>query len=126
MYVYRAQSLSRKSRRKYKENTKKIRIVSLVLPSFVLPSFVLPSFVFFLGPLVKGSSFAKRRRKYAVCTFFTRVEEPPFILRIFLLSPFPYLSQRYVLHNYVLNSDEGLTDRALVSLIKYVIFIFTF
>jgi hypothetical protein len=41
--------------------------------------------------------------------YFKRVQGPPLFLCIFFLSTF------YLLHKYVLNSDEGLTDRALVS-----------
>jgi hypothetical protein len=71
----------------------------------------------FLGPLVKGRSFAKGRRKYAVGTCVKRVEGPPFFLRIFLLPP-PSPAQRHVLHNYVLNSDEGLTERTLLPILS--------
>jgi hypothetical protein len=47
--------------------------------------------------------------------YFKRVMGPLFFLSIILLSfpLFPSSAQRYILHNYVLNSDEGLTDRAL-------------
>jgi hypothetical protein len=68
----------------------------------------------FCGFLSKVEGFAKGIRKYTVVTYFKRVEGPPFFLRIFLLpSPSPFPAQCYVLHNYVPNSDEGLTDRTL-------------
>jgi hypothetical protein len=57
---------------------------------------------------------AKGRRTYIVATYFERVEGTPFLF----VSSFylPTYLQSYVAHTYVLNSDEGLTERALVSL----------
>jgi hypothetical protein len=86
------------------ENTKKIR--SIRRPSILR---------LFLGPLVNGRRFCKVRRKNTVGTFFKRVEGPPFFLRIFLLPSLPPLTHTKVhtIHNYILNSDEGLTDPGL-------------
>jgi hypothetical protein len=77
-----AQSVSRKSRRKYEENT---------YHSSFHPSS-------FLGPLVKGRSFDKGF--FFVSSFYSHLP----------LLPLSHTKVR--LHNYVPNSDEGLTDRA--------------
>jgi hypothetical protein len=72
-------------------------------------SFFLPSFdILCVRYLSKGI------RKYRVATYFERVEGPPFLF----VSSF-YLHtyfQRYVGHTYVLNSNEGLTDWAQLTL----------
>jgi hypothetical protein len=80
---------------RYEENTREIR--SILRPSILR---------LFFGSV---SRLAKGIRKYIVATYFERVS-----LRIFRL-PSPYLPtyfQRYVGHTYVLNNDEGLTERA--------------
>jgi hypothetical protein len=58
---------------------------------------------------------AKGIRKYTVATYFKGVEGHPFFfVSSFYLTFLPLThTQSYVLHKYVLNSDEGLTDRAL-------------
>jgi hypothetical protein len=80
---------------RYEENTKEIR--SILRPS---------SFFGSVSHLVKGI------RKYRDVTYFERVEGSPFLCVSYFYLP-TYL-QRYVERTYVLNSDEGLTDRTLV------------
>jgi hypothetical protein len=81
---------------RYEENTKEIR--SILLPSILR---------LFFGAV---SHLAKVIRKYRVATYFERVVGPPFLF----VSSFylPTYLQSYVGHIYVLNSDEGLTERA--------------
>jgi hypothetical protein len=83
---------------RYKEKTKEIR--SLLRPSILS---------LFFGSV---SHLAKGIRKYRVATYFERVEVPPFLFVSSLYLP-TYL-QSYVGHTYVLNSDEGLMERALM------------
>jgi hypothetical protein len=71
----------------------------------------------FLGPLVKGTveGFAKDIRQFTAATYFKGVEGPLFFfVSSFYLAFLPLThTQSYVLHNYVRNSDEDLTDPAL-------------
>jgi hypothetical protein len=83
-----------------------------------IPSILRPSILrLFLGPLVKGRRFDQRYEKIYSCYVLQRfkgVEGPPFFfISSFYLDSSPSHTQSYILHNYVLNSDEGLTERAL-------------
>jgi hypothetical protein len=71
---------------------------------------------YFLLPLAKWLTDPKKDW-VATGTYFERVERPPFLF----VSPFylPTYLQSYVGCTYVLNSDEGLTERALVFKIVY-------
>jgi hypothetical protein len=80
-------------------------------------SFVLPSFVFLLGPLVKGRRFGQRYKKVHSCHVLQR-RGGTSVFSSYLPSTLPSSpshtqSYSYILHNYVVNSDEGLTERAL-------------
>jgi hypothetical protein len=81
---------------RYEENTKEIR--SILRPIILR---------LFFGSV---SHLAKGIRKCRVATYFERVEGPPFLfVSCFYL---PTYLPTYVGHTYVLNSDEGLTERA--------------
>jgi hypothetical protein len=92
--VNRVQSVSCKIQRKYR--------VNMYHPSYFHPWSVFGS----------ASRLVKDRRTYRVATYFERVEGPLFLfVPCFYLPTSTYL-QSYVAHAYVLNSDEGLTERA--------------
>jgi hypothetical protein len=62
------------------------------------------------------SHLAKGIRKCRFATYFERVEGPPLLcVSSFYL---PTYLQSYVGHTYVLNSDEGLTERAPYTVLK--------
>jgi hypothetical protein len=108
---FRVQSVSHTRR----GNTKKIR--SILRPSILR---------LLLCPLVKGRRIRQRYKKIHSCYLLQRsggasVRFSSYLPSTLPSSPSYTQSYKPVLHNYVRNSDEGLTERAPVSFLAYSI-----